>query len=170
MSNLTSSTGGDPQRRLERREADAARLPASDAPRAAAIPEARLQEIVEELADCAAGIFPGHAIAADVFPEWDPETVARHRIELWVGGAEVEPLARDLRIAARFAVGGDRSAHAEVTRLPRESSDPAVQAAGGSRDALRSVRNSADCDVGARSFAGGLFDAGARRWRSPRPA
>ena len=89
MSKLASPTDGD----LERHEAEVARLLASLPPRAAEIPEARLQEIVEELADCAAGIFQGRTITASVFAESDPETVACHRIELRVGGAEeVDPL------------------------------------------------------------------------------
>jgi uncharacterized protein (UPF0332 family) len=67
-------------------------------------------------------------------------------------------VARDLLLSAGFRVDADGSAHVRVVEVLRESTHPLVRSAGGSLDALRRMRNSADYDVGLRATAAGVFD------------
>jgi hypothetical protein len=80
------------ERRLERQEAEIARLRAYFPPRADPIGEGQLHEILRALVDQAQTLFPGRTVPGTAVPMHDPETTAVHHLMLRVvGGREIEP-------------------------------------------------------------------------------
>jgi hypothetical protein len=68
-------------------------------------------------------------------------------------------LARDALLDAGVVVPNTGKAHAIVAEELKKSSDDDVAAAGGSLEDLRTLRNQADYDLGARPHKGNPFDS-----------
>jgi hypothetical protein len=89
---LNPTLSAELERRLERHEAEIARLTALfPDDRADPICEGRLHEILRALVDQAQVIFSGRTVTGTAVPMHDPETTAVHHLMLRVaGGEEIE--------------------------------------------------------------------------------
>jgi hypothetical protein len=89
---LNPAVSSELERRLERHEAEIARLTALfPDDRADPICEGRLHEILRALVDRAQTLFPGRTVTGTAVPMHDPETTAVHHLMLRVaGGEEIE--------------------------------------------------------------------------------